>query len=233
MNCNQAQILMIDFIYGEITSVDAAVLHSHIVSCQDCRKELAQLRLAKKVAALQFTPAPANSPKIPEFKSSGRKIFRLAIPASIAASLIVGIFIASSLIGNFNTPDKPTPVATTDNTNDSEIDSHPNNLTTTSGIDKHTNVTTPPDNVDSLQTQRHPQSEVMISSFSQDILQRKIKQHLNNLYSKSTQEQTDAELALVKLGKPALQFLNAQLKSANPTQRIRIQRVIELINSDN
>ncbi len=62
MNCEQAQIVIHEYIDGELSSIQVEALEQHCADCKNCAKQLDQL--VKQQAALKALPVPALSPEL-------------------------------------------------------------------------------------------------------------------------------------------------------------------------
>ncbi|HJR63686.1 MAG TPA: YciI family protein [Gemmatimonadaceae bacterium] len=128
MNCDQASTHLVDAITGNLPEGVAHEIRDHLDRCPTCRQEELELRAlwsdlgrltlpapradaASRFATELSRPVPADGgsghPPVPAGPSRQRglhRVRRLAIPAGLAAALLIGVALGRALAGSSDRP---------------------------------------------------------------------------------------------------------------------------------
>lgn len=115
VSCEQADILLNEYIDGELDSVTAAAVEAHLAECDDCRHSCEQLRaICDAVSDTAEAVPPALHGRImaavhAEARASRRRRFVSRFGAGIAALLCFGVIATAAIRHMSDVPDVDTP----------------------------------------------------------------------------------------------------------------------------
>jgi hypothetical protein len=93
MNCDRANELLMDLVYGELSEQDAQAVEQHTSACEKCAAELAELRLGRSLLARQRGDEPAGASSLLVIPKRLRWRLRrfVASSAAVAAAIVIGV----------------------------------------------------------------------------------------------------------------------------------------------
>ncbi len=90
MNCKVAEVLIVEFVFGELDPNLRGPLEEHLAACADCARSLERTRaLGRAAAALPDVPAPpVRMPRRPvRFWSAAAAVLAFALGVALASSM--------------------------------------------------------------------------------------------------------------------------------------------------
>ena len=91
MNCDRAQELLVDLVYGEMAGPDRQAVEQHVSACGSCRRDFERLKTARLILAQHRAGEPGIGPVIPTARPVAARRRRLfTILAAAAAVLVIG-----------------------------------------------------------------------------------------------------------------------------------------------
>lgn len=115
VSCEQADILLNEYIDGELDSVTAAAVEAHLAECEDCRHSCEQLRaICDAVSDTAEAVPPELHGRImaavhAEARASRRRRFIDRFGAGIAALLCLGVIATAAVRHMSDVPNTPDP----------------------------------------------------------------------------------------------------------------------------
>ncbi|MDP6633358.1 MAG: zf-HC2 domain-containing protein [Phycisphaerae bacterium] len=91
MNCDQANELLMDLIYGELSDEEARAVERHAADCPKCAEELQELRLGRLLIATHRGAEPADVALQPPRPARLRLRRFIASVSAAAAAIVIGV----------------------------------------------------------------------------------------------------------------------------------------------